>query len=1009
MSIFIKNKTKRFISAALCASMITSFGIASMPVQAEEMNSDGIGYASTRERIEAEYTPTDNVTDWSDSTQKNYQIADGATDENYFIKSVEWTDREKGEAKITIAGNSTEPAVALYVFTTCFHGVSSLSRQRVVEKDIKALANAYDRVDVIVIDGPDEWAVLQDNKDYYGGIHEVKSFDRSNASDAYSWINNEAHKWSGAHYTGNVPAAIRKYLFGSIDADISEDNLKHNPAAIYVSADMHYLTNYQYYDNRVEASTLSEYATAEYFQYMTDHYLGDTKRYFSSSQTGKNDSTKSLLVKRFSVYDAEYMKIVAAVFNPNLYSEGANMVKPWSGMAPDADVTPFALTNSKFSSDYNYKDDIMSAGMLLPNKQLALSDSISDKYEIVDVKAYTQSGMMTNVTVDGQNITARAESFLSGDEITMEVNVRLKGGIGSKFEAPESPDGNTYFLDGSTKYMTVGDCELMPETENVNVKVSLEDDNNRDGIRPEEVEIYLKGSDGSTYPYVISRDDVAEIKIEHLLKYNSGEKVSYHVEAGSINGYKVHTEEVTVDDSGNVIVPAVITHKPATKSIRITKHWDDNDNVDGKRPDSIKVTLIGSDGSYFSNRLYANNGWTLIVDNLYAYYDQGKEMEYWLEETSVDGYESKFNVDEAGDFNLTNIHTQEMRDICASIDWNDDDNRDGVRPVSQKVTLNGSDGKEYTAELNEDNNWSYIFKDVAVNYNGKAVTYTLSETVPSMYKGVVSISDNPKGFVVTNTHEIETTDIAVSQTWSDEDNRDGIRPDKVKVTLRGSDGSERDLKLYAGNNWSTSFKNLPVYFDNGKKIVYKLAETVVTGYATDTKYQDGVYNITNMHTPVKKDICVHKKWDDSNNADGLRKDVELTLTGSDGSAFTGKISKNAVDQEYIFKDLYVYANGQEIASTINETAMEGYTAVIKEAKDGFTITNVHKASDRPKDTDDNADEWDGDDTDPSIIEKLIDIPKTGDDFKMIVFGAIAVMALLAGVGTGIYTAEKKRK
>ena len=276
--------------------------------------------------------------------------------------------------------------------------------------------------------------------------------------------------------------------------------------------------------------------------------------------------------------------------------------------------------------------------------------------------------------------------------------------------------------------------------------------------------------------------------------------------------------------------------------------------------------------------------------------------------------------------------------------------------------------------------------------------------MPEGYTGKVTVAQGTKGFVVTNTHTVSKQDITVKQIWSDDNNRDGIRPDRLKVALKGSDGEEYTLKLSEDNDWTVTFKNLPVYYSSGKKISYSLSEITASGYSTTTQASsDGLsYTVTNTHSPERRDITVYKKWDDSNDSDGLRKDVSLTLTGSDGSKYTGKILKDSADQEYVFKNLYCYANGEEIKYSIAEQEMAGYTAKITEAKDGFTITNAHTVSEAAKQEDDEADSTDKwtaeDDASDDNTEKVIGVPKTGDAFYYVLFSLMGLAAILASVG-----------
>ena len=86
----------------------------------------------------------------------------------------------------------------------------------------------------------------------------------------------------------------------------------------------------------------------------------------------------------------------------------------------------------------------------------------------------------------------------------------------------------------------------------------------------------------------------------------------------------------------------------------------------------------------------------------------------------------------------------------------------------------------------------------------------------------------------------EKTSISGQKTWNDNDNQDGVRPDKVTVRLL-ADGQEVAVKeITATDNWQASFTDLPEYKD-GKKIVYTITEDPVAGY---TSKIDG-FTVTN--------------------------------------------------------------------------------------------------------------------------------------------------------------------
>ena len=1078
MEIFKKFKPKALISAALCLSMLSPVAA---PLTAFAEEGEKTEYASTRERIETEYTLTDEVEDWSDPSQKNYQIAEGSTDDNYLLKSVEWTDIDKGEATITLAGKNTEESVALFVFTTCTDHMTTGSDRNgglmpgIVLQDIRELQEMYDRVDCICVNGPGTWMTLTEgnitaeqlysrttdstgNKvwnpakytfnveaavraaggvdHYYSGFTPVHSFSRTDSeASVKNWISNLAWIYGG-HNTASELAAIRAYMFGdlsdttysdaqsnptryknaitsALQADIGIENVVNRPSAIYVAGDSYVtMPNANPKDSlALTREDVCGYSADDAWikflaKYYTSYGDGET-RYFSLTSSrehirmeGSYDASDSYSDKTIKAYTATFHPEVVAK-NPS-----ARVVKHGAS----GTVTFASQGTTEYAADYEYQQDFRTAGVLTPDKAVSLADSVPDIFSITSVQAFTSFDVGMNVKTNGQDITATAKKYLPGDELTMIINVKLKTGTSTQLQGESISMGKdaARLMDGNMDMLTVNPILALPGadliTTDIRVVCCFDDDNDRDGIRPDIVTVTLEGSDGSRYSKEISSINAGSLLFEGLLTGIGDEKIKYSITAALPSGYKISESSSAKTEEGYQIT-ATFYHKPQTKSVVVTKAWDDKDDVDGKRPDSITVKLIGSDGTSFTKKLYENNGWTATVDDLYAYYNHGQDMEYSLEEVSVEGYESKVSKDDSGNFLIKNIHTQEMRSLFASVEWADDDNRDGLRPKTVKVILAGSDGNTYEGSIKEADGWEYEFTDIPVNYDGKQISYTLTESVPDGYTGKVSVSQSKKGFEVTNTHKIAVKDITVKQTWVDEDNRDGIRPTKLKVTLKGSDGSERNMKLDDANEWSVAFKNLPVYFDEGKEIAYTLMEVTAAGYSTKTEAIDGGYAVTNTHTPEKRDITVVKVWDDSNDADGIRQDVYLILTGSDGNTYEGKILKDSADQEYVFKNLYVYANGAEIKYSLEEKEIEGYTASIAEAKDGFTLTNSHTASQKEdNDKPDDKDLWDGDDEqDTSVIK----VPKTSDDFRLFDYGIIAVIAAGMVFGITLYVKRKK--
>ena len=115
---------------------------------------------------------------------------------------------------------------------------------------------------------------------------------------------------------------------------------------------------------------------------------------------------------------------------------------------------------------------------------------------------------------------------------------------------------------------------------------------------------------------------------EDVPKYEQGEEIEYTVEETAVTDYET---EITGSAAEGFVITN--THTPEKVNIGIRKVWDDSDNADGKRPESLNVTLSTGD----SYTLTEEENWELSIDGLDKYKD-GKEIEYTWTEEEVSGY-----------------------------------------------------------------------------------------------------------------------------------------------------------------------------------------------------------------------------------------------------------------------------------------------------------------------------------------------------------------------------------
>lgn len=498
----------------------------------------------------------------------------------------------------------------------------------------------------------------------------------------------------------------------------------------------------------------------------------------------------------------------------------------------------------------------------------------------------------------------------------------------------DTMSGYSDVVEKRSDYVFVLTNKYSPATVDVTIVKKWDDDNDRDGMRPESVDIVLNGSDGKLYTGTLSTENGYTCVFQSVPKYHDGGTlINYTIAEEKIPGY---TTTIAKDASGYKFT--LTNTKPIeTVTKTVSKVWEDSNNQDGLRPSAITFILTGDDGSRRVKSVTAAENWTVTFENLPKNQNHGQNIQYTVSEAFVSGYTEA--ITQNGDnYIITNTHTPASSEFFVTKIWKDNGNNDGMRPDEITVTAHGSDGRSYTEKLNADNQWSIMFSNLPKYADGKTIDYTLTEEVVPGYAS--SITRNGKSFTLINTHVDETKNITITKAWNDGNNQDGLRPKTITAVVNGSDGSARFVQLFEGQNWATNLNNLPKY-KNGTEIQYTVKENAIPGYETETKQTGDSYAITNSHTPAVVTVSAVKVWDDANNQDGIRPSlIQVTLTGSDGSVRNAAITKND-GWTYQFKNLPKYKNGVKIDYTLQESNSNPYTYEIVKGSDeySFTITN----------------------------------------------------------------------
>lgn len=541
-----------------------------------------------------------------------------------------------------------------------------------------------------------------------------------------------------------------------------------------------------------------------------------------------------------------------------------------------------------------------------------------------------------------------------------------------------------------------------PGKTSVNVVKVWNDNYDQDGIRPEYVRVQLLANDEATEKIIVlNAGNNWQGAFTDLDEYQNGELIEYTIQE-VIEEDSVYEAVVAGSHQTGFIIENNYT--PETIDISGTKFWHDDNNRDGKRPESITVYLLANnervrdnEGKFIGQEVRANEAgdWNFNFDNL-PKYENGQMINYSVEEVKVTDYQQGYE-DDGTVTEIHNSYTPGLTSVGVRKVWNDSDNQDGIRPDSITVRLLADgevvDEQEVTSEMG----WRYIFTDLDEYKEGdvgQLINYTVEEISVEGYETIVTPADSEEevanNYVITNIHEPELIELSGTKTWDDADDQDGKRPDSITIRLLANGEEVKSAKVTSETEWTYSFTDLPK-FAEGAEIIYTIQEDVVSEYSTEI---DG-FDVTNSYTPGQTSVNVVKHWQDANNREGIRPD-EITIKLLADGKETGEELKLTAEMNWqgSFQELVEYKDGTVIVYTVEEVAVEGYeTSYSGDDQKGFVITNTHKSEKVSK---------------PSKPKKHGKLPQTGENqgIAMMVLGLVVIS--LTAAGYIIYNRKQKQ-
>ena len=336
---------------------------------------------------------------------------------------------------------------------------------------------------------------------------------------------------------------------------------------------------------------------------------------------------------------------------------------------------------------------------------------------------------------------------------------------------------------------------------------------------------------------------------------------SYKVDGEEATDVSYTIEETEEGKIPTVTVEAVNTRKLGELKIRKTFNGipDGSDEI----TKNLKFRVFGpyglvgdvtygefaKDGTYTFTKLPIGE---YVVYELNPY---GLSGSWMMLMSSVTSGEAEVAAGETATVELKNDYKVPKTSVIIMKKWKDKDDEDGSRPETLKVTLlqNGKAFKDTV--LTEQNNWIAELKELPLyDANNNEYKYTWREEKVEGYE-LVSTETFGNFTELTNEHEPDVTTLTVVKVWQDKNNKDGLRPTSLAVTLYNGTTPVQTVLLSDENNWRATIANLPAVID-GERANYNWKEQEVLGYRSNVSTEGNTTTFTNTYNVPKK----NGKW-----------------------------------------------------------------------------------------------------------------------------------------------------
>ena len=298
------------------------------------------------------------------------------------------------------------------------------------------------------------------------------------------------------------------------------------------------------------------------------------------------------------------------------------------------------------------------------------------------------------------------------------------------------------------------------KTVNVTAIKTWKDQNNKFAIRPENITIHLLQNGAP-----IDEDATISVDADGTWTHTftnvpkcdaNGQDYVYTVTEDSVPGYNTNCNGMSI----------INTLK--TMDVTVQVNWKDFDDQWTLRPETVHITLLKNGKSFDGSKvdLSSEDDWTHVFTDLPVEDAEGHAYSYTVTEDDVHAYDKK--IDDTQNTLLTITNTLKTRDITATKNWVDDDNKKKTRPDSITLRLTQREKEASASKLSpasdeiwataseitpaSDGSWTTSFDHLPVeDKKGHRYCYDVSEDAVTGYTSSIAANSDHSHYTVTNT------------------------------------------------------------------------------------------------------------------------------------------------------------------------------------------------------------------------------------------------------------------